>query len=365
MHIVHVDLPGRAYAIHIGAGLVNRAGALLAERCSAERATIITDDNVGPLYGDPLAESIELAGFEATILGVPAGDASKSLEIAGQLYDELADGRHARDEPIIALGGGMVGDLAGFVAATWHRGVPFVQVPTTLEADIDAAVGGKTALNHAVGKNLIGAFHQPVLVCTDIACLETLADRDYRAGLAESVKHAVVADAEFLAWQERNLDAILSRQPDVLAELIRRNCAIKAAIVASDERETSCAIVGRAALNFGHTIGHAIEAACGYELRHGEAVALGMMVEMDLAVRLSALGDVERRRVEELLARLQLPHQLPKGTDTADIVARLDADKKVTGGTPRFVLPAGLGEVRWSSPPSPDILDSLARVITP
>ena len=281
-----MELPGRAYPIDIGPGALGRIGERLRGRCEAGRATLITDTNVGPLYGEKAASSLDAAGFEVVVLTVPAGDASKSTARAGLLYDELAGRRHGRWEPVVALGGGMVGDLAGFVAATWQRGVPFVQCPTTVEADVDAGVGGKTAVNHPAGKNLIGVFHQPVLVCIDTDCLGTLGGRDFRAGLAESVKHAVIRDAAFFDWHEARRAEILGREPTVVLELIRRNCENKAAVVVADEREACRDGVGRAALNFGHTIGHAIEAQTGYTLRHGEAVSLGMVASMDLAARL-------------------------------------------------------------------------------
>lgn len=360
---VEVPLAGRTYPIDIGRKALRQLGARLRDRCPANRATIITDENVGPLYAKDVQASLEAAGIESAILCVPAGDATKSLDQAARLYDALAARRHGRDEPIIALGGGMVGDLAGFAAATWLRGVPFVQCPTTMEADVDASVGGKTAVNHPAGKNLIGAFHQPILVCIDTACLATLERRDFLAGLAESVKHAVIRDPGFLDWHEKSVDAIHAQQPDTLVELIRRNCENKAAVVVADERETDDCGVGRAALNFGHTIGHAIEAQLHYQLRHGEAVALGMVAAMDLAVRHSGFEEVERKRVESLLAALGLPVRARSVLDTADLIARLGMDKKVRHRTVRFILPVRIGEVCWfDAAPASDVVQAIERL---
>jgi 3-dehydroquinate synthase len=258
----------------------------------------------------------------------------------------------------------MVGDLAGFVAATWMRGVPIVQCPTTLEAMIDASVGGKTAVNLPAGKNLVGAIHQPALVCADTHTLATLPDRDFRAGLAESVKHAVIADESLLNWQEQHAPAIVSREPGTLQELIRRNCQIKAAAVAGDERETAAEGVGRAALNFGHTIGHALEAESRYELRHGEAVALGMVAEMELAVRLCQWGQDNQERVELLLEQFGLPLRAARPLDMTCVIGRLEHDKKASGKSVRFVLPGPGGTMQWVAGASQaDIAASLRRLM--
>lgn len=361
---VAVQLSERSYSIHIGAGLLDELGALVRARGSAaRRATVVTDSNVGPLYADRLLTSLAGAGFAATLMTIPAGEPSKSLAIASELYDALAEGCHARDEPILALGGGVVGDVTGFVAATWQRGVPLVQCPTTVEADVDASVGGKTAVNHAAGKNLIGAFHQPALVCIDSACLATLGERDYRAGLAESVKHAIIADEEFFGWHEKHTAAILAHDDGALVQLIRRNCEIKAAVVAADEREASTTGVGRAALNFGHTIGHALEAESAFGFRHGEAVALGMTAAMELAVRLARFPVALRDRAESLLAVLGLPTRLDRPIDAGAIIARLASDKKSSGGRVRFVLPSGIGSLEWAEPSGEDIRAGLARLM--
>lgn len=360
-----VHLQDRSYPVTIGAGLIHQIGASLQKYLPATRATIITDETVAALYAAPLRQSLSSAGIESHLVIVPPGEASKSIGRLTSAYDSLAAARHARDEPIIALGGGVVGDLAGFVAATWNRGVPFVQCPTTLEAAIDASIGGKTAINHPAGKNLIGAFHQPLFVCIDIDCLRTLSDRDYRAALAESVKHAIIDGPKFFAWHEANAPAILRRDPVILAELIRENCRIKAGVVSRDERESSTAQIGRAALNLGHTIGHALEAQSGFDLRHGEAVALGLIAALDLAVRLAGFPDELRTRAVSLLSALELPTRAPTLLNDADVLARISVDKKVRGSRVRFVVPKTLGEITWLDDPSmPDITAAL-RCIHP
>ena len=351
MTIVEVNLPGRAYSIHIGAGTIARLGPALRDRSAARLATIISDANVGPLYGQALADSLDAAGFDVATLTVPAGESSKSLQQAESLYDRLADRQAGRDDPIIALGGGVVGDLAGFVAATWMRGVPLVQCPTTLEADVDASVGGKTAVNHISGKNLIGVFHQPALVWIDVDCLRTLSDRDYRAALAESVKHGLISGEAFFGWQEDHAEAILRREPEVLGEMIRWNCQIKSDVVIEDERESETRTVGRAALNLGHTIGHAVEAQCGYSLRHGEAVSLGIVAALDLAVRHAGFPEADRQRAEALLSASGLPVRSPTALDVPDLLRRISTDKKNRRQTLRFVLPERIGALRWQENP--------------
>ena len=362
---VRVNLPSREYDITIGAGLLTEVGDIIRRQCDAKRATVVTDTHVGPLYADMLERSLHTAGFDHTRITVPAGDASKSLEQAAELFDSLATARHDRTEPILALGGGMIGDLAGFAAATWLRGVPFVQCPTTLEANIDASVGGKTAVNHKAGKNLIGAFHQPICVCIDPACLATLSERDFIAGLAESVKHAVIRDPEFFDWHEREADAIAAQSEETVRELIRRNCANKAEVVAADEREMAAFGVGRAALNFGHTIGHAIEAQLHFALRHGEAVSLGIVAAAALAERHGTFPSEENQRLQQLLAALRLPVRSPQPLDTADILDRLYVDKKAKSGKVRFVLPTRLGQVEWRDDLPKEAIAEVVEMLQP
>jgi 3-dehydroquinate synthase len=290
---------------------------------------------------------------------VPPGEASKSLDLARRLYDELARQRVERRDIILTFGGGVVGDLGGFVAATWLRGIRFLQIPTTLEAAIDASVGGKTAINHPAGKNLIGAFHQPIGVVVDTDFLATLPQRDFVAGLGESVKHAAISPGDFLDWHEARVEDILARAPGALTELIARNCTIKAAIVSRDEREADL----RAILNYGHTIGHALEHHFGYELRHGECVALGMLVANEINCQRGGLDRAVADRIAALIARLSLPTRLPRRVDPAEIARLCQADKKMQGGAVRFVLLAGLGStVRAANVTDAEIEQALAAI---
>lgn len=336
MHSIQVELGPASYHVHVGPGARARLAALLAERTRAGRVAVVTDETVAALHLPTLRAALPAA---PTTLVVPPGEQSKSLWVARELYDALAAARIEREDALIALGGGVVGDLAGFVAATWLRGIPFVQAPTTLEAAVDAAVGGKTGLNHPAGKNLIGAFHQPVGVVIDTDFLETLPRRDFIAGLAESVKHALIRDAAFFEWHERNAGALAARQADTVAALIARNCEIKAEVVRQDERERGL----RAVLNFGHTVGHALEHLLGYELRHGECVSLGIIAANTLAVARGLLDGALAARGAALLAELGLPTRLPRAVDAAEVVNVCRSDKKVRGGAINFILLTGLG----------------------
>ncbi|MCB9855838.1 MAG: 3-dehydroquinate synthase [Phycisphaerales bacterium] len=345
--IVTVDLGPRSYDIHVGAGLLDALGPTIRSVCDADQITIVTDKNVAAHYSKRAVESVETAGFSAKTITIPPGESSKSLAMAQRIYDGLAERRRGRRDPIVALGGGVVGDLAGFVAATWMRGVPFVQCPTTTESMIDAGVGGKTAVNHESGKNLIGAFHQPIVVVMDIETARTLEDRDFRAGLAESVKHALISGDDFLQWHEANATRILGRDPSALSELVLRNCRIKADVVQADERESTADEVGRAVLNFGHTAGHAFETLSQGELRHGEAVSLGMVVALALSVSEMGLAADVRRRAELLLEALQLPIRSTADFDIDDVFRAMSQDKKNVANQLRFVLLKGLGDAAW------------------
>ena len=340
---VRVELGPRSYAVRIGAGVLPQAGRALRELFAhggSMQAAVVTDENVGPAYAPRVLDSLRQAGYHVHLVTVPPGDASKSLTQASRLYNELASAHIERTSPVIALGGGMVGDLTGFVAATWLRGVPFIQCPTTVEADVDASVGGKTGVNHPAGKNLIGAFYQPRLVLMDIAALDTLTDRDFRAGLAESIKHAAIRDASFFEWQEANIGRILSRDRDVMIDLLERNVRIKADVVAADERETGL----RAILNFGHTIGHAVESLVNYEWRHGECVAVGMLAAAWIAVRRSIMREEDARRLRAILKLLDLPTEIPENISVEAIMRLTRMDKKVAEGRVRFVLVSQFGE---------------------
>lgn len=337
---VRVELGERSYSVRIGPGILDGLGSAVRALCPAPNAAVVTDSNVGPLYAERALASLRQAGYEAHLVTVPAGDGSKSLDQAARLYDAMAAARIERRSPLIALGGGMVGDLTGFVAATWLRGVPFVQCSTTIEADVDAGVGGKTGVNHPAGKNLVGAFYQPRLVLMDTTTLDTLEDRDFRAGLAESVKHGAIRDAAFFAWHESHVEPILAHDAAALADLLERNVRIKAAVVAADEREAGL----RAILNFGHTIGHAAESLMHYEWRHGECVAVGMVAVARIAVRRGLMADADAARITKLLQTFGLPTGIPAHLSAEDIVRLTKMDKKVAEGRVRFVLVPRFGE---------------------
>jgi 3-dehydroquinate synthase len=336
MQRLGIDLGERSYPILIGPGLIDDP-AVVAEAVGAPDVLVVTNEVVGPLYLDRLLAS--LRGKRVASVVLPDGEQHKTLEVMGRVLDALVLGRMNRDACVAALGGGVVGDVAGFAAACYQRGIDFVQVPTTLLAQVDSSVGGKTGVNHPGGKNLIGAFHQPRAVVSDTATLATLPPRELRAGLAEVIKYGLIADLEFLAWLEGELPALLALEPAALAHAIRRSCEIKAVIVAEDEREHG----RRALLNLGHTFGHAIEAAAGYgEWLHGEAVGVGMLLAADLSRRLGWIGEPDLARVRELLVRAGLPVTAPPiGAGRA--LDLMGMDKKVLAGRIRLVLLAPLG----------------------
>jgi 3-dehydroquinate synthase len=326
-----IELGERSYPIMIGEGLLGDA-TLLARHIAARDVLVVTNSTVGPLYAERLCQG--LAGKRIQTVTLPDGEQYKTQAVLGQVFDALVEARLNRDACVVALGGGVVGDMAGFAAACYQRGIDFVQVPTTLLAQVDSAVGGKTGINHPGGKNLIGAFHQPRAVLADLATLRTLPPRELRAGLAEVIKYGLVDDAGFLDWIERNLDRLLALDMDALAQAVRRSCEIKARIVAADEREQG----QRALLNLGHTFGHAIETAEGYgEWLHGEAVAVGMLLAADLSQRLGWLQPAEVERVRTLLRRAGLPLDAPRiGAGRA--LQLMGMDKKVLQGRIRLVL---------------------------
>ncbi|QOJ13288.1 MAG: 3-dehydroquinate synthase [Planctomycetia bacterium] len=352
-----VAVASSTYPITIGRGARHTLRERLASFGAVGRISVISDSNVAPLWADAIRDVVEVGFVEV----IPAGEESKTLRTAERLYDAFGREGLGRGDLILALGGGVVGDLAGFVAATWHRGLRFVQLPTTLEAAVDASVGGKTGVNHAAGKNLIGAFHQPAAVVIDTEFLDTLSERDFRAGLAESVKHAAIRDAEFFEWHEQHAAAILARDPDALESLIRRNCEIKADVVAQDEREAGL----RAILNYGHTVGHAIEHAAGYALRHGECVAIGMVAENHAATGLGLMSVAEAARVSALLGAMGLPTRVPPGAGVeADTVVRLcRGDKKSRGGQVRAALVDRIGRAQEAVVLSEDVLRAAALAV--
>jgi len=337
MESLRVALGERAYPIHIGSGIVDDA-ALYGPHVVDGSAAVITDETVAPLYLAAVRRALGHA--KVTEILVKPGEETKSWQTLNRIFDEMLKARCGRDTLVVALGGGVVGDLAGFAAAVYQRGVPFIQVPTTLLAQVDSSVGGKTAINHPLGKNMIGAFHQPRAVVADVATLATLPDRELRAGLAEVIKHGLALDAGFVDWLEWNIEKLITRDPEALAYAVRRSCELKALIVAEDERESGA----RALLNFGHTFGHAIEAGAGYGAwLHGEAVAAGMVMAAELSRRQGMIGEADVERVRALVARGGLPVAGPKlGADR--MLELMALDKKAAQGKLRFILLESIGK---------------------
>jgi 3-dehydroquinate synthase len=340
---VQVQLGGRSYPIHIGPGALADLPALCRERLAASRILIIADETVDALYGSHLADALAGAGYAVARAAAPPGEATKSIEWFGRLCERAAEAQLDRRSAVVALGGGVIGDLAGFVAATFMRGLPYVQVPTTLLAMVDSAVGGKTGINLPQGKNLVGAFHQPALVVCDIDLLRTLPRRELSAGLAEVIKYGVIRDAALFDFLEKNMPSILAGDASATEYIVARSCAIKAAVVSADERESG----ERAILNFGHTLGHAVEQASGYgRYLHGEAVGIGMVYAARLSARVRGLPAAEVERIRSLVARAGLPtaaHELA----WRDLRRAIAADKKGVAGAPRFVLARRIGEVEY------------------
>ncbi len=373
---VHVAHAGGSYPVFIAPGLIEQLPDLVARHLPGRSTALITDTNVSALYADYLAgtntawtarprtcSDAERSGWPARYV-FPAGEPSKTRETWATLSDQLLSAGYGRDTAIIALGGGVAGDVAGFVAATYLRGVPFVQVPTTLLAMVDASIGGKTGLDTPAGKNLIGAFHPPAAVIADPLVLSTLPDRDYNSGMAEVIKHGLVAHAGYLAWLDTNADAILTRDPATLTDLVHRSVRIKASIAAADERESG----PRAVLNAGHTVAHALEVASSYRLTHGEAVSLGLLAEAHLAVRLGLADPTLPQTIQAILARFHLPTRLPQALAVSAVKTAMSADKKTRSGTAHFALIASPGtpaatENCWTTAaPEPAIVACLLEI---
>jgi 3-dehydroquinate synthase len=336
----------------VGAGARADLPALLGRHAPSARYAVVSDATVAPLYGEPLVAALAATGCAARLFTFPAGERHKSRATWEALSDAMLADRLGRDATVVAVGGGVTGDLAGFVAATFMRGIPHVQVPTSTVAMLDAAVGGKTGVDTPAGKNLVGAFHQPRLVVADTETLRTLPAAPFTEGLAEAVKHGVIADAAYLAELEAGASAILARDPAVLERVVARSVAIKAAVVADDPTETG----RRAVLNFGHTVAHAIEAAAGFAVPHGVAVAVGMVTEARLGERLGCTARGTAARIGAAVERLGLPRTVPVGLATEQLIACMGGDKKVRAGTLRFALPAAIGQMvpgdagGWSLP---------------
>lgn len=333
-----VELGERSYPIEIGAGLL-RQPERYRQVIKGQRVMVVTNETVAPLYLETLLA--QLGDYRVDTLVLPDGEAHKSLSTFETVMSALLEGNHGRDTTLIALGGGVIGDLVGFAAACYQRGVPFIQIPTTLLSQVDSSVGGKTAVNHPLGKNMIGAFYQPKSVIIDIDCLATLPEREFAAGMAEVIKYGIIWDSDFFVWLEQNMARLQQLDGEALTQAILRCCAIKAEVVAEDETESGV----RALLNLGHTFGHAIEAEMGYgNWLHGEAVAAGIMLAADTAVLCGMMSDAERERVRRLLLAARLPVHAPAEMDFSAFIAHMRRDKKVLNGTLRLVLPRGIGK---------------------
>jgi len=342
---VTVDLADRSYTVLIGERLLDTLGETLRESASGHQVLLIMDSAVESPWGKHVYKTLAAAGYDVGVFEVPTGETSKSPEMLFAIWEQLAAASFPRDSMIVALGGGMVGDLAGFAAATYHRGISYVHVPTTLLGMVDSSVGGKTAVNLAQGKNLVGAFWQPVLVVADLQTLGTLPEQERSSGVAEIIKYGVIRDAPFFELLERRVaDLFAPGESALLSRVIRRSVEIKAEVVAADERESNV----RAILNFGHTLGHAIEAEQNYRgLRHGEAIAVGMLAASLIAVNRNspAWTAREHKRLEGVIAAARLPLRVPAGLGAAALAARTAGDKKVRGGKLHYVLPVRMGEV--------------------
>ncbi len=361
---ISVGLGGRAYDVLVGPGLLDRAGPLLAPYLPRCRTVVVTDETVGALHGGRLTRALEQGGLAADLIAIPPGEGSKSFAGLEQLCDRMLSLELDRGDAIIALGGGVVGDLAGFAAAIYKRGIDFIQIPTTLLAQVDSSVGGKTAIDTPRGKNLIGAFHQPRLVLADLDVLATLPEREIRAGFGEVLKYGLLGDAEFFAWLEANGAAVVAREPAALSHAVARSVEMKAEIVAQDERESG----RRALLNLGHTFAHALESETGYgaALLHGEAVALGCALAVRFSTALGCCPPADGARVEAMIAGAGLPTrlaELPGAPFALDrLIGHMRQDKKAVQGALTFVLARGVGDAFVAKGVDPARLNAFLQV---
>jgi 3-dehydroquinate synthase len=335
---LHVDLGDRSYPIHIGAGLLAQPE-LLREHIHGKQVLVVTNETIAPLYLDKVMAGLQ--GLQADSIVLPDGEAYKTLDTVNLIFDRLMELRHNRTTTLIALGGGVIGDMTGFAAASYQRGVNFIQIPTTLLSQVDSSVGGKTGVNHPRGKNMIGAFYQPQCVLIDTDTLQTLPERELSAGVAEVIKYGLLGDAEFLTWLEQNMPQLMGLEQAVTVQAIYHSCHMKAEIVAADEREQGC----RALLNLGHTFGHAIETEQGYgKWLHGEAVGAGMAMAADLSQRLGWISEADVARVQQILRQASLPAWAPEDMSGEAFMTHMKVDKKVTDGQLRLVLMRSLGD---------------------
>ncbi len=357
MRTVNVPLGNRSYAIEIGAGTLSKLGQHCAALNLEKRCAVISDANVSPHYVPAACKSLSDAGFEPVSVTVPAGETAKSLKTVQVCYDQLAAHRLERKSLIVALGGGVVGDLAGFVAATYLRGIGFVQIPTTLLAQVDSSVGGKVGVNLKAGKNLVGAFYQPRLVLCDLDTLKTLPEREYRSGLAEVIKYGIIYDAQLFAELELAMPRLLQRDPDTLGRVVARCCEIKAEVVRQDETENGL----RAILNFGHTVGHALEAVSHYgKYLHGEAISIGQVAAARLSCQLTGLPEQEAQQITNLFQQAGLPTKLRiHSARRAQLLSAMRLDKKVSGGEIKFVLATKIGQVEFGHKVPVELLEAV------
>ncbi|MDO8588142.1 MAG: 3-dehydroquinate synthase [Armatimonadota bacterium] len=358
MAIVRVELGERSYDIRIEPGSLRTVGEMAAAACPSKSAGVVTNARIGALYGRAVADSLEAVGIRVSQALIPEGEKYKTLGTCRRLYDAFLAARLDRGSLVVALGGGVIGDIAGFAAATFLRGLPFLQVPTTLLAQVDSSIGGKVGVNLPQGKNLVGAFHQPVGTLIDPLTLRTLPRREARAGLAEVIKHGIIYDQEFFEFLRANIGPILALEEGAITEAISRSCVIKAGVVAADERESGL----REILNFGHTIGHGVETAAGYgRYRHGEAVSIGMIAETLIAERSGVAANGVAGDVCEIIRAAGLPTTLAPTVSPESVVSALALDKKARRGRVRFVLPAAIGRVVKKDDIAPELVLDVLR----
>jgi 3-dehydroquinate synthase len=359
---LRVELAQRSYDIAIGSGVLAASYDFITERTTAQHLVVVTDTNVDALYADRLADHLAEGDLEVHMMVVDPGEESKCADVAIEIWETMLAEGTDRSSAVVAVGGGVIGDLAGFVAATYARGLPYFQVPTTLLAQVDSSVGGKVGINLSEAKNMVGAFWQPAGVLIDVDALVSLPDREFAAGMAEVIKYGVILDSEFFTWLEQNVPAIAGREPEVMKHLIERCCRLKADVVEADEQERTGV---RAKLNYGHTFGHALEAATEYgQFLHGEAVAIGMVCASRLAERLGRIGaDVTERQVA-LLERFHLPTTLP-AVDIDEVLRLMWHDKKVEGGEIRFILPTAIGHVETVGGVSSNLVKEVLELSDP
>jgi 3-dehydroquinate synthase len=356
MKTLHVDLASRSYPIYIGTDLLEQKALFEPHLKSSTTVFIVSNTTVAPLYAKTLTYTLTQLGKTVRLLELPDGESFKDWQHLQLIFDELLAHGADRQSMIVALGGGVVGDMAGFGAASFMRGIRFIQVPTTLLAQVDSSVGGKTGINHPLGKNMIGAFHQPVAVIADLSTLRTLPARELSAGLAEVIKHGAIADADFLDWIEANTSALLACDPDAMAHAVLRSCEIKSAVVSADEREGGI----RATLNFGHTFGHAIESGLGYgEWLHGEAVGCGMVMAANLSARLGHISQVDAERLKQIIKSMHLPIVPPK-LGAERFMELMQVDKKTEAGQIRYITLESIGAARIQQVPDTTVIETLA-----